>query len=519
MSAHQRETLAVTCVGSFMVLLDVSIVNTALPSIQRAVHASFSGLQWVVDAYTLSFAVLLLSCGALADRHGRKRMFQAGMAVFSIGSLLCGLSTTGAELDGARVLQGVGGAALATSSLALLATAFHDPRQRVRAVSLWAAISGMALGVGPTVGGALVVSAGWRWVFFLNVPIGAGCALFGVRVLAESRDPAGRRVDVAGQLTSIAWLALLTYGFIELGSHPWASARVWAPLATAGVLLALFLAVEHRSDEPMLPLGLFRSRLFSTTALVTFLVGFVLLSVPFFTVQYFQGVQHLSALASGVRVLAFTLMFSLSAPAGRLARQFGFRVPVAIGGLAGSAGLLSMTQITPGSGYADIWWRLSLVGLGFGLMLSPLSAAALAAVDHRRAGLASSVANTTRQVGTVVGIALLGALVQTQASRSAASALHGLPQAAAGKLAADLSRGGAQVALPSSLPLGLSPARFHAIGADAYVSGIHAAFAVDALVLLAAALVAGALLRTGRRAAVAAVEPEPVTARSEALRA
>lgn len=501
MTAHQRETLAVSCIGSFMVLLDVSIVNTALPSIQRSVHTSFSGLQWVVDAYTLAFAVLLLSFGAIADRHGRKRMFQAGMAVFTIGSLACGLSTTSFQLDAARVLQGVGGAALATSSLALLATAFHDPGQRVRAVSLWAAISGMALGVGPTLGGALVVSAGWRWVFFLNVPIGVLCLLFGVRVLVESRDPAGRHVDLAGQATSVAGLAALTYGFIERGSNSWGSASVAIPLGAAVVLLAAFLAVERRSREPMLPLELFGTRLFSATALATFLVGFVLLSVPFFAVQYFQEVQHLSALDAGVRVLAFTLMFSLSAPfAGQLARRFGFRLPVAIGSLAGAGGSLLLSRIQPNTGYADLWWRLALVGLGFGLVLSPLSAAALASVDRRRAGLASSVANTARQLGTVVGIALLGALVQTRAVGAAAAALRSLPNATADRLAAELGHGGPAAALPQVLPAGLTAARLHVVSANAYVVGIHAAYAVDAVVLFVAAFVAAVMLRPGRTA-------------------
>src|SRR5580658_2954174 len=204
LSSHQRATLLICCVGSFMVLLDVSIVNTALPSIQRDLHASFSGLQWVVDAYTLAFAVLLLSAGVLADRYGRRRFFAAGMAIFTLGSLLCGCSVSGTTLEAARVLQGVGGAALAPTSLAILATAFPNAGERVRAISLWSAISGIALGIGPTVGGALVVGVGWRWVFFINVPVGAACLLFGVQRLSESSDPTPRRVDVLGQVTSVA---------------------------------------------------------------------------------------------------------------------------------------------------------------------------------------------------------------------------------------------------------------------------------------------------------------------------
>ena len=329
-TAHQRATLIVACVGQFMTLLDVSIVNTALPAIQRGLHSSFSQLQWVVDAYSVAFAVLLLTAGAVSDLYGRKRLFQIGMAVFAIGSLLCGLSTSSAELDAARVLQGIGGAALAPTALALLAAAFPDDRQRVRAVSLWAAISGIALAVGPTLGGILVTYVGWRWVFFINVPIGALCLLFGVRVLAESANSNARRLDLPGQLTSVLWVGALTYGFVERGTHPWGALAVWVPIAAAVVALAAFLVLERRSAEPMLPLSLFRVRLFSVTATVTFLLGFVLISVPFFAAQFFQDVQHFSPLDSGLRVLAFSLMFSLGAPfaaAQRPVRASGPRYP------------------------------------------------------------------------------------------------------------------------------------------------------------------------------------------------
>ena len=237
-TAHQRATIVVTCIGTFMTLLDISIVNTALPSIQRDLHASFSELQWVVDAYALAFAVFLLSSGALADRHGRKRLFKIGIAVFALGSLLCGLSATSGELDAARVLQGIGGAALAPASLApSWRRRSLDPRQRVRAVALWAAMSGLALGIGPTVGGVLVTDVGWRWVFFINVPIGALCLAFGVRALAESTNPAARRLDLPGQATSVLWVGALAYGFVERGTNSWGVTLVWLPLTIAAVAL------------------------------------------------------------------------------------------------------------------------------------------------------------------------------------------------------------------------------------------------------------------------------------------
>ncbi len=495
MTRHQRATLAVTCVGFFMVLLDVSIVNTALPTIGRTLDAGLSELQWVVDAYTLAFAVLLLTWGTLADRVGRKRIFAVGMAVFTLGSLLCGLAGTSLELNIARALQGLGGAALAPTSLALLATAFPDPRQRIRAVSLWAAISGLALGIGPTVGGILVDTLGWRSVFFCNVPVGLVCLVFGRRVLQESSDPAARRVDVAGQVLSVAWLGAATYGFIELGNHGLGTPAVAVPLGAAALLLGAFVAVEHRSADPMLPLALFRSRLFSATAVVTFGVGFALISLPFFMSQFFQGVAGLSALQSGLRVLAFTLMFSAFAPlAGRLAARWGFWVPVTVGGVACAAGLGWLATLTPGTDYLALAPRLALCGAGFGLMLSPLSAAALASVDPRRSGLASSAANTSRQTGTVVGIALLGALAQSRAAASAAHQLQAVPAALRTRVAGALAQ--AAAGQPPAHPVpGITAAGLHHVAATAFVNGIRAAYLIDAVVVLAAAVVALAWLR------------------------
>jgi DHA2 family methylenomycin A resistance protein-like MFS transporter len=510
-SRHQRATLIVACVGTFMTLLDVAIVNTALPSIQRGLHESFSQLQWVIDAYSLAFAVLLLSSGALADRHGRKRLFQVGMAIFTLGSLLCGLAASAAELEAARVLQGIGGAALAPASLALLGTAFPDARQRTRAVATWAAISALGLGIGPTVGGVLVTDAGWRWVFFVNVPVGVACLAFGVKALAESVNPAARHLDLPGQLASVVWMGALTYGFVERGSYPWSAARVWLPLAVAALVLVLFLLAERRSLEPMLPLGLFKVRLFSATAAVTFLLGFVLISVPFFTVQFFQDVQHLSALQAGLRMLAFSLMFTLVSPlAGRLSNRFGFRVPVTLGGLISGIGLLLLTGLSAGDAYVGVFWKLMVVGIGFGLMLSPLSAAALNAVARQRSGLASSVANTTRQTGTVIGIALLGALVQTRAVAAASASLRSLPASVSGPLAGVLGHGGPQAPLPATLPAGYPAARLHQIAASAYIDGIHGSYAVGGIVLLVAAAVAAVAFRPARSAA-AAVPPDVVS--------
>jgi DHA2 family methylenomycin A resistance protein-like MFS transporter len=495
MSSHQRATLIVSCVGFFMVLLDLTIVNTALPTIENDLHATFSGLQWVIDAYTLTFASLLLTGGTLGDRFGRKRLFQGGMALFAVGSLLCGLAQSPTQLDLARGLQGIGAAALAPASLALLATAFPVPRDRIRAVSLYAALSSTALGFGPTVGGALVSGPGWRWVFFVNIPIAALCLGFGVRALRESTNPGARRIDLPGQVLIVGGLAALTYGLIERGSHPWGDAIVWGPLAAAVALIAAFLVVETRVTEPMLPLRLFRTRLFSATALITLAVGFSLISVPFFFVQFLQGVQGMSALSAGIKTLPFTVMVMITAPlAGRLVNRSGFDKPVALGALLGAIGLWSLSRLEPSTPYLDIFWRGILTGAGFGLVLSPLSAAALAAVEPRRAGLASSVANAARQVGSVVSVALLGAVVATREQSSAFTALAGLPHQAREAAAGAIARSGAQ---PVHAPLaGLSPERARDVSATAYTAGIHSIYLIAAGVLLAAAIAAAAWMRT-----------------------
>jgi predicted MFS family arabinose efflux permease len=303
-------------------------------------------------------------------------------------------------------------------------------------------------------------------------------------------------------VSAIAAMSALTFGFIERGTYSWGSIPVALPLAVAALLIGTFIAVERRALEPMLPLELFASRLFSSVALVTFLLGFVMLSVPFFTVQFFQDVEHLSAFDAGVRMLSFTLLFSIGAPiAGHLARQWGFRIPIAIGAVLSGVGLLFMAEVSAASAFLDVAWRLALIGGGFSLMLSPLSAATLASIAPHRAGLASSVANMSRQLGTVVGIALLGAVVQTTASGDVAKRLSHVPLSVAGPLSSALGHGGAQLSPSTRLPTGWTVAALERAGAAGYVAGIHAAFVLGGMVMLAAGIAAGAFIRIGRSAA------------------
>src|ERR687888_1058170 len=307
-------TLALSCLGLFMVLLDMTIVNNALPAIQRSLGTSVSGLQWVIDAYTLVFASLLLTTGALSDRQGRKRWFMIGLVVFSTGSALCGVAPNLGVLVAARALQAVGGAALSPASLSLLTSAFPDPRERAQAIGLWSGVSGLSLAAGPLLGGALVDGPGWRWVFYVNLPVGVVAFLAALRFVRESVNPRPRRLDPAGQLLGIGTLATLVYALIEGGSHGWTSPLILSMVALAALGLAAFLLAEARQREPMIDLRLFRSASFSGTNQVAFLTFFSLLGFTFFNTLYFQEIRGYSAFHAGLLGLPATLAIVVVAP-------------------------------------------------------------------------------------------------------------------------------------------------------------------------------------------------------------
>ncbi len=506
--ARQLATLAVACIGFFMVLLDTSIVTVALPTIQKDLHAQLSDLQWVVDAYTLPFAVLLLTMGTLGDRFGRKRVMLAGLVIFCFGSAVCGFATNLGSLLAGRVLQGVGGAALSPGSLSVLAAAFPDPRARTRAVSIWSGISGIALAAGPLTGGLLIQAAGWQAIFFVNLPIGLVALLLGPPILLESRNPAARRLDLPGQLLAIGALAAVTYALIEGNTQGWDSTLILGLFGVAALLLLLFVAVEARREarraEPMLPLGLFKQRILSTANVAAVVVGFALLGTVFFVAQYFQEIQGYSALDSGLRTLPNTMGIFLTAPiAGLLTTRFGPRLPVTLGALCSGTALLLLTRLEPTTPYADIWWNLALGGIGFGLMLSPLTAAVLASTPPARAGLASSLINTSRQIGAVLGIAVLGAVVQSGFAGNLAAALVGdaLPAGTSAAIAQRVAPAGGHAAgLPVWSQLPIAPEAIRDLVALSFTDALHAAFTVGGAALLCTAVLSLALLGRGRRA-------------------
>jgi len=491
-------TLVVTCLGLFMVFLDGSIVNVALPTIQTDLHAQLSDLQWVVDAYTLPFAALMLTAGTLGDRFGRKRLFLFGLVLFVLGSLLCGVAPTLGLLLVGRAVQGTGAAALSPGSLAVLVAAFPEPRQRAQAIGLWAGISGVGLAAGPLVGGVLIQIASWPAIFFVNLPVGVVALALGWPLLAESRNPNAQRIDLPGQLLVIGALVCLILGLIEGSSQGWTSPLILGLFIGAAVLLAAFLLVEARVREPLLPLRLFANRVFSVANVAGLLLGFAMLGTFFFVTQFFQAVQGYTPLEAGLRTLPATMGIFLIAPlAGLLTARLGPRLPIVLGGLLAASGLFLLMGLTPDSSYASIWWNFGLFGIGLGLMLSPLTAAALSATPPIRAGLGSSVSNTSRQVGFSLGIAVLGAVVLQQFSGNIASQLaqRGVPGPLGAAIASKIATAGAQasrVSLPGRLPL--PPAALHQAINQAFVDALHGSFLIAGVGLLVAALLVAFLL-------------------------
>lgn len=412
--------LAVTCLGQFMVLLDNTIVGAALPDMQHRLHTELTGLQWIVDAYVLLVAMLLLSGGVFADRFGRKRVYLTGVAVFTAASLVCALAPSVSWLITGRVLQGIGAAALAPASLALLAAAYPLPQERIKAIGLWAGLSGIGLAAGPVAGGVLTQAFGWPAIFLVNLPFGVGLVLVGLRHLDESRNPNAPAIDIPGTALSVLTVGVLTYGLIEGGARGWTSPEILGCFAASVILLAAFIAVEARRAAPMLSLRLFKQRLFTVSNTAMVVVGFALMGASFFFSQFFVYVQGSSILRAGLQTLPLSLTMVIVSPyAGRLAARYGFRIVVTTGLALAGLGLMALGTVHADTGYGNVWWRLAVAGTGFALAMSPLTGASIQAVSPQEGGLASGVSSTTRQIGAVFGVAVLGAIVRARQSSGA----------------------------------------------------------------------------------------------------
>jgi EmrB/QacA subfamily drug resistance transporter len=500
-SGDARKKVAVLltmCFALFMAMLDNTVVNVALPTISRELGAGVSGLQWIVDGYVLAFASLLLTGGILGDRYGRKRMFMSGLAVFTLSSLACGLSQSTGQLIGFRAAQGVGAALLMPGTLSILTVTF-PPSERAKAIGIWAGVSGLALALGPTAGGWLVENAGWESIFFLNVPIGVIACVVAWRVVTESHAPQARQLDLTGLGLGTAGLFSITYGLIEANQRGWEDAVILGALFIGAVFLAAFVCWEWVTPKAMMPLEFFRIPAFSAGNTVAFSISLGMFGTFFFFSLYMQLIRGYSALQTGVRILPITGMIFFVAPvAGRVAQKYGSRWPMTIGPFMAGSGLLLLSRVGATTPYASIAPRLSIMGIGMGMTMAPMTAAVMNAVGPQRAGLGSAMTNTSREVGGVVGIAFLGTLLTTQLRGGLTTALRGLGFTPA-QLAAIIASAGHGRLDPRTLQ-GLPPAQAAAVRqafASAFLNGFHLALIVAAFVVIFAGIVANRFIPSG----------------------
>jgi len=481
--------LIVVCVAIFMLLLDITVVNVALPDIEKELHTSFTDLQWIVDAYALMLATGVLSAGSLGDLLGRKRVFTSGVVIFTLGSALCGAATTPLFLILARGVQGIGGAVMFAVSLAILSQEFHG-RERGTAFGVWGATIGAAVAIGPLVGGALTTWLGWRWIFFVNLPIGVACVAGSVRELHESRDEEHGGFDLAGFLTLTGGLFTLVLALLRGNDWGWSSARTIGLFAAAAALLGLFAVVEVRQRSPMFDFALFRIPTFTGAQITAFTISAGLFSQFLYLTLYLQNVLGYSPIQAGIRFLPLSLVSFVVAPiAGRLST----RVPVRLllgGGLAlVGVSLLLMWGITAGSTWTTLLAGFVLAGIGVGMVNPPLAATAVGVVDPRRAGMASGINNTFRQVGIATGIAALGAIFQDRIRTELSGKVAGH--------AVRLSRAVASGTTGRAVQAAPARTRAHitSMAHEAFISGLNEILLVAAFVLFAGSICAFALVR------------------------
>jgi EmrB/QacA subfamily drug resistance transporter len=427
--------LILLCAAQFMVVLDASIVNVALPSIKNALHFSQQNLQWIVNAYTLVFGGFLLLGGRAADLLGRRRVFIAGLILFSVASLLGGLSTSETQLVGARALQGLGAAIISPAALAIVTTTFAEGSERNRALGIWGAIAGAGGAVGVLLGGVLTQGLGWEWVLFVNVPIGVAAAVATPRFVRESRrERAGAGFDLLGAVTVTAGLVVLVYGLVKANDFGWGDGRTIGLLGGAVALLAVFVVVEARSRSPLVPLGFFRNRTPTVAQGIGLLLGASLFAMFFFLSLYLQQVLGYSALEAGVGYLplAFGIILSAGA-ASQLVERVGVKPVLTAGLVLAVAGMLLFSGVQPNGGYvSDVLIPSVVVAVGLGLAFVPLTIAAVAGVSGAEAGLASGLINTSQQVGGALGLAVLSTVAASRTDdvmRAAHGAADALPRA------------------------------------------------------------------------------------------
>ena len=474
-------TLGAMCFALFMIMLDNTVVNVALPSIQRSLHASTSSLEWTVNAYTLTFAVLLVTGGRLGDLFGRRRMFVIGVAVFGLSSLLIALSKTDTWLIAFRAVQGIGSGFMMPATLSIITNTF-DVHERGRAIGTWAGVSAMALAIGPVVGGLLVEEVSWQSIFILNVPVAVAAIAVTLFAAKESRDESAiREIDLPGVATLTVGLAALVVALVKSNSWGWGSARVIGLFAVALVAIVAFFSIEPRRRVPMVEFAFFRSRSYLGANAVAFIVSFTMFATFFSLALYMQDILHFTPLQTGLRFLPTTICVMFAGPvSGRLADRIGPR-PLMTGGLiAVAAAMFWLTGITTHSSYGFLVVSFILQGLGIGFVMSPMSTAAMNAVDRTKAGVASGILNMTRMVGSTFGVAALGAIIASVGRSQLATRLPEVSTATRGKLVDVLGSGASTTHLPAHVQGALNETYVYALSRGLY--------AIGALALLGALL-------------------------------
>jgi EmrB/QacA subfamily drug resistance transporter len=408
-------TLGAMCFALFMVMLDNTVVNVALPSIQRDLHAQISQLEWVINGYTLTFAVLIATGGRLGDIFGRRLMFLMGVVIFAVTSATAGIAQDSTMLIGSRAIQGIGAALMMPATLSIITNTF-PAAERGRAIGMWAGVSALALSIGPVVGGFLTEYVSWRAIFFINLPVAAGAVAATVFAVRESRDETvDRRVDYPGIVALTASLTAIVLALIEGNSWGWSSPTIVALLAGGAIGLAAFVAIELRVTSPMVEFALFRTRQFIGSNLVAFIVTFAMMGTFFFMAIYMQDILGYGALEAGIRFLPTTMVIAVVAPiSGRLADRLGPSTPMSAGLAVLAVSMFMFAGISPSTTYSGLLVPFILMGLGIALVMSPMSTAAMNAVSVQKSGVASGVLQMSRMIGASVGVAATGAIFQSQ---------------------------------------------------------------------------------------------------------
>ncbi len=507
-------TLLAVSVATFMLLLDITVVNVALPSIREDLGASFTDLQWVIDAYALTLAALVLTAGSLADRLGRRRVFAAGLAIFSVASLLCALAPDPTFLNLSRALQGVGGAIMFAVSLALIAQEFPAGRERGTAMGAYGATIGVSVAIGPLIGGALTDGLGWESIFYVNVPIGIAAIAVTYLRLRESRDPHATRIDWAGVVTFSGALFLLVLALVRGNEEGWGSTLIVSLLCGAALLMAAFVVVERRVREPMLPLGLFKRPAFTGVQLAAFAVSGSMFALFLYLTLYLQSYLELSPFEAGVRYLPITLASFFAAPiAGVLLSRVPARLMMSGALAACGVGLLLMSGIETSDEWTTLLGGFLVAGAGVGFLNPVIADVAVSVVPKEQSGMAAGINDTFRQVGVAVGIAALGAIFIGTGSDRVAELTAGTPAADGDRprlLIEAASSGNLDQALEAAPPDAREPIAA-AVG-DGFVTGLNEVLVIGALLAFAGAIVSLWLVREGdieREPLEAEPEPEP----------